>query len=166
MQLTQPQNRLCNKFGDATKSTAPLFQDPHTPPSNIEPHLVRVKVVELLLMADADVNAYDNNGWTALHTSIANGREEVVFALLSGYHQSVSINIEVRRTLLSVCVAQHRYTRDVIWFTRSWRNTEPFGTLNMAITTPCLRTKMPYCSGCTLIPSLDDVFRVPGTAGD
>ncbi|CAM9704331.1 unnamed protein product [Ectocarpus fasciculatus] len=52
------------------------------------------QVVELLLMAGADVNAYDNNGWTALHTSIANGREEVVFALLSGYHQSVSINIE------------------------------------------------------------------------
>ncbi|CAM9712556.1 unnamed protein product [Ectocarpus sp. 4 AP-2014] len=52
------------------------------------------QVVELLLMAGADVNAYDNNGWTALHTSIANGREEVAFALLSGYHQPASINME------------------------------------------------------------------------
>ncbi|CAN0137843.1 unnamed protein product [Ectocarpus sp. 6 AP-2014] len=52
------------------------------------------QVVELLLMAGADVNAYDNNGWTALHTSIANGREDVAFALLSGHHQPASINME------------------------------------------------------------------------
>lgn len=101
MPLTQQHNWLHNKFGARNESHSSSTSSPSHPSINIGPHLVCVKVVELLLTAGADVNAYDNNGWTALHTSIANGREEVVFALLSGYHQSASINLEVRAC---VCV--------------------------------------------------------------
>lgn len=54
-------------------------------------------MVEALLTAGADPNAQDNDGWTSLHVSIANNREEVFFALLSeGGHQSAPVNIEVR----------------------------------------------------------------------
>lgn len=52
-------------------------------------------MVEALLVAGADINAQDNNGWASLHISIANNREGVFFALLSGGHESAPINIEV-----------------------------------------------------------------------
>ena len=53
--------------------------------------------MEALLAAGADPNAKDNNGWTSLHVSIANNREEVFFTLLSGGHQLAPVNIEVWR---------------------------------------------------------------------
>ena len=53
------------------------------------------KVVEALLEAGANVNAQDNKGWTCLHTSIANNREKIFFAVLAGTHHSIPIDIEV-----------------------------------------------------------------------
>ncbi len=40
-------------------------------------------VVERLLMAEADVNAADNNGWTALHMAVKGGHLEVINRLLT-----------------------------------------------------------------------------------
>ncbi|CAM9971571.1 unnamed protein product [Scytosiphon promiscuus] len=53
-----------------------------------------VEVVKELLVAGADINAQDGNGWSCLHISIANNRESVFFALLSGTHGWAPINIE------------------------------------------------------------------------
>lgn len=56
------------------------------------------KVVESLLEAGANVNAQDSKGWTCLHTSIANNREKIFFAVLAGTHHSMPADIEVGRS--------------------------------------------------------------------